>query len=139
MDFVKVAAYPEERPSILCYTIKPEKSGTYIVTVYDGETSSTSTAEDSDLDTSSVLFIYKEHRNEDGETGYYSNFMFKDDDGNVTDSLSINYIIYLRQLFLQANPNYFEAVYSQSLPDDETGGGAFKCSEGNGDYARAMY
>ena len=134
MDFVKVAAYPEERPSILCYTVKPKKSGTYIVTVYDGEQNA-----DSELDTSSVLFIYKEHRNEDGETGYYSNFMFKDDDGNVTDSLSINYIIYLRQLFLQANPNYFEAVYSQSLPDDETGGGAFKCSEGNGDYARAMY
>ncbi len=50
MDFVKVAAYPEERPSILCYTVKPEKSGTYIVTVYDGETSFTSTAEDSELD-----------------------------------------------------------------------------------------
>lgn len=48
MDFVKVAAYPEERPSILCYTVKPEKSGTYIVTVYDGEQN----AENSELDTS---------------------------------------------------------------------------------------
>ncbi|MBQ4418705.1 MAG: hypothetical protein II870_03635 [Synergistaceae bacterium] len=45
MDFVAIKAYPGEHPTpILCYTViklekpeKPEKSGTYIVTVYDSE------------------------------------------------------------------------------------------------------
>lgn len=62
MDFVAIKAYPGEHPTpILCYTViklekpeKPEKSGTYIVTVYDSEQNAESEFTDS------VLFIYKE-------------------------------------------------------------------------------
>ena len=89
--------------------------------------------------TQCCLYTKSLYTNEDGEIGYYLNFVFKDDDGNITDSLSINEIIHLRQLFLQANPNYFDEVYGQNLPDNATGDGSFKCDPGNGDYARAMY
>ena len=54
-----------------------------------------------------MLFIYEEFRNENNETGYYTNFKFQDSDGNKTASIGINELIYLRQLFLEANPKFF--------------------------------
>ncbi|MBQ4418704.1 MAG: hypothetical protein II870_03630 [Synergistaceae bacterium] len=44
--------------------------------------------------TQCCLYTKSLYTNEDGETGYYLNFVFKDDDGNITDSLSINEIIH---------------------------------------------
>ena len=138
----EVAAYPPEHPSILCYTIKPTVSGTYIVEVSNGEPTANEDYDGSDTD--SVLFIYEEFRNENGETGYYTNFKFQDSDGNKTGSIGINELIYLRQLFLEANPKYFEEVYGWNLPDDisGTGGtnGTFSDQNFNySDYARFMY
>ena len=134
----EIAAYPPERPSILCYTVKPAVSGTYLVEVSNGKPSVDENA--GEMDTDSLLFIYEEFRNENGETGYYTNFKFQDEDGNKTESLGVAELIYLRQLFLEANPNYFEEVYGWGLPDDASGtGGAFDIRVDGGDYARAMY
>lgn len=138
----EVAAYPSEHPSILCYTVKPAVSGTYIVEVSNGEPTSN---EDSDYsDTDSVLFIYEEFRNENNETGYYTNFKFQDKNGNTTGSIGINELIYLRQLFLEANPKFFEEVYGWNLPDDPSGAGGTNGTFSDQilkyiNYARFMY
>ena len=72
MTEVEFTTYPKEHP----YTIKPEVSGNYLVQIQNVEPiSNTST----DLDnTDSLLFIYKERHNENGEPGYYTNFKFRD-------------------------------------------------------------
>ncbi|MCR4819028.1 MAG: hypothetical protein K5841_08750 [Fretibacterium sp.] len=134
----EIAAYPPEHPSILCYTVKPTVSGTYLVRVSNGEPSTNEDA--GKMETDSVLFIYKERRNEQGETGYYTRFNFRDENGNMTESLSASDLIYLRQLILEAYPKYFEEVYGQKLLDDPSGmGGAFDIQDYDVDYARAMY
>ncbi len=135
----EIAAYPPERPSIICYTVKPATSGTYLVEVSNGEAVSADAAEP---DTDSVLFIYEEVRNENGEAGYYTNFKFQDADGNKTTSININDIIALRQLFLESNGNYFNEVYGWDLPDDATGTAATASAysiKANDDYATYMY
>ncbi|MBR0080241.1 MAG: hypothetical protein IJP69_07710 [Synergistaceae bacterium] len=129
MQNVTTVAYPKECPSIICYTIKPEVSGNYIVKVTNGEPYSGAYLTDNneiahftpEYQPGSVLFIYKERRNEKGETGYYTNFKFQDENGNKTESVSIENIIQLRKLFCEANPTYFEKVYGQDMPDDEEG------------------
>ena len=117
MSDVEIAPYPPEHPSIICYTIKPTVSGSYLVSIANGDPHLSES-----VDTASVLFIYKERRNEKGETGYYTNFKFKDADGNKTDSISVNDIIELRKLVLEAYPNYFKEVYGQNQKDNNEGG-----------------
>ena len=139
MENVTISPYPVEHPSILCYTIKPAVSGNYLVEIANGEPTTNEDADD--IDTASVLFIYKERRNEKGETGYYTNFKFEDDNGNKTETLSVEELIYLRQLFLEAYPEYFNEAYGQNLPDDEYGtncGFALPYLD-DADYATAMY
>ncbi|MBQ8693507.1 MAG: hypothetical protein IJ520_10225 [Synergistaceae bacterium] len=146
MTAVTIAAYPKEHPSILCYTIKPAVTGKYIIEVSDSKPFAVDAEDEDEDETDSVLFIYEEFRNEDGETGYYTNFKFQDEDGNKSDSISVSDLINLRQLFLQANPKFFEEVYGQSLADDMAGSGSdgdfnfnFKRKRLEQDYARAMY
>ena len=143
----EIAAYPPEHPSILCYTVRPTVSGTYLVEVFNGEPTTEDdkalTASEDD-DNRFVLFIYEEFRNEKGETGYYANFKFQDEDGNTTASVSINEIILLRQLFLEVYPQYFKEVYGWDLQDDPSGTGAggtfhFYDKDKEKDYARALY
>ena len=144
MTAVTIAAYPKEHPSILCYTIKPTVTGKYIIEISDSKPFAVSAEDEDEDETDSVLFIYEEFRNEDGETGYYTNFKFQDEDGNKSDSISVSDLINLRQLFLQANPKFFEEVYGQSLADDMAGSGSddfnFKRNKRlEQDYARAMW
>ena len=135
----EIAAYPPENPSILCYTVKPATSGIYIVEVYNGEAVNADAAEP---DTASVLFIYEEVRNEEGKAGYYTNFKFQDADGNKTQSININDMICLRQLFLESNKDYFSEVYGWDLPDDSTGllaNASAYSFKNNDDYSTYMY
>ena len=141
MTNVEITAYPKEHPSLFCYTIKPEVSGHYLLRIQNGEPV-TNTSADFDA-ASGVLFIYKERRNENGEAGYYTNFKFKDDNGNLTATIPVESIIELRQLFLEANPTYFDEVYGQDAPDDDNGAGnpnsSFVISDDQaGDYAYLM-
>ena len=141
MTNVEITAYPKEHPSLFCYTIKPEVSGHYLVRIQNGEPV-TNTSADFDA-ASGVLFIYKERRNENGEAGYYTNFKFKDENGNMTETIPAESIIELRQLFLEANPTYFDEVYGQDAPDDDNGAGnpnsSFVISDDQaGDYADLM-
>jgi hypothetical protein len=129
LDNVTVAVYPKENPSIICYTIKPEKSGNYIVKITNGDSyaglyvdDNGSIKEGTKSDTGCLLFIYKERRNEAGEPGYYTNFKFKVGD-KTTQSISVNDIIELRKMFLELYPDYFKKVYGQNLPDDSLGMG----------------
>lgn len=129
LDNVTIAVYPKENPSIICYTIKPEVSGNYIVKITNGDSyaglyvdDNGSIKEGTKSDTGCLLFIYKERRNEAGEPGYYTNFKFKVSD-KTTPSISVNDIIELRKIFLELYPDYFEKVYGQNLPDDLYGGG----------------
>lgn len=141
IDDVTIAAYPPEHPSIVCYTITPEVSGSYIVKLANGEPTTNESADK--IATDGVLFIYKEKRNENNETGYYTNFKFKDAAGNKTQSIHNNDIIQLRKSFLEANPTYFDEVYGQHAEDDEYGDGengtSFVISDDmNGEYAYFM-
>ncbi len=136
MSSVDINAYPPEHPSIICYTIKPEVSGNYIVKIVNGETLE-------ETETDSVLFIYEERRNENGEPGYYTNFKFKDANGNQTKSINVNDLIEFRKLFLKQNPTYFEEVYGHKALDDEYGANpdtsSFKISDDkDGDFAHFM-
>ena len=143
---VTTAAYPEENPSIICYTIKPEISGNYFVKITNGELYSGAYLDDNGelahyseekSATDSVLFIYKERRNEENETGYYTNFKFKIGD-ETTDSISVSDIIELRKIFYAANPDYFEKVYGQNLKDDDYGAGTVLDWNKADDYGYAM-
>ena len=128
---VETAAYPAANPSIICYTFTPTVSGHYIVRLADGEPYSGRYLDDSgnlqtftpESDKGVVLFIYKERRNEANETGYYTNFYLTDDSGNKTDSISVNDLIEMRKLFIEANMAYFNEVYGQNLEDDDYGSG----------------
>lgn len=134
----EITPIPVECPSLLCYTIKPEVSGYYLVKVSSQKSSVETSAENEDsvsddlfgdsndeelleVDKGCVIFVYREYRNEDGEPGYFTRFKFSDINGNTTDSLSIRDIIQLRKLFLEANPEYIETVYGQNMADDEFG------------------
>ena len=139
----EITPIPSESPSLLCYTIKPEVSGYYLVKVSSQKSSietyiesedivlddeeiveeidSDSDSEDDEPDKGCVIFVYEEFRNEDGEPGYFTRFKFADINGNTTDALSIREIIQLRKLFLEVNPDYFETVYGQNMADDEFG------------------
>ncbi|MDY6400885.1 MAG: hypothetical protein SPL10_04515, partial [Synergistales bacterium] len=128
---VETAAYPAANPSIICYTFTPTVSGHYIVRLADGEPYSGRYLDDSgnlqtftpEADKGVVLFIYKERRNEANETGYYTNFYLEDNSGNKTESISVNDLIEMRKLFIEANMAYFNEVYGQNLEDDDYGNG----------------
>ena len=137
----EITPIPVECPSLLCYTIKPEVSGYYLVRVSSQKSSIETTVESEDLDVDSdtevaaaaedsedeepdkgcVIFVYQEFRNEDGEPGYYTRYKFSDINGKTTGALTIREIIQLRKLFLEANPDYFDTVYGQDMADDEFG------------------
>lgn len=133
----EITPIPSESPSLICYTIKPEVSGWYLVNVSSQKSSVENYLESEDLvaaaaeenvdselleiDKGCVIFVYQEFRNEDGEPGYFTRFKFSDMNGNTTDPLNIREIIQLRKLFLEANPEYIETVYGQNMADDEFG------------------
>lgn len=137
---VTIAPYPPEQPSIVCYTITPEVSGNYIVKIANGEPTTNENADK--IETGGVLFIYKERRNEDGDTGYYTRFKFQDAEGNKSQTVNINDIIHLRGLILEENPTYFEEVYGHKSADDEYGSGdentSFELKNEKDDYAFFM-
>ena len=132
--YLDINAYPDEHPSVICYTFKASVSGNYIISVSDAEPSTinideedeVATADDEDtyeVDTASVLFIYEERFNEAGEPGYYTNFKIADADGNVSDTVPVRDVIQLRKEFLKVNPDYFQKVYGYDMADDEFGAG----------------
>ncbi len=144
IDSVGIVAYPEEHPSIICYTFKPEVSGNYLVKVCDEEPSTinldaeTAATEDTiDVDTKSVIFIYEERFNEAGETGYYTRFKIADSEGNMSNTVSVRDVIQLRKEFLKVNPDYFEKVYGYGVAGDEYGAGedeSYEINEASNDH-----
>ena len=130
LDSVSVVAYPEEHPSLICYTIKPKVSGNYLVKVCDEEPSTinldaeiAATEDTTEVNTASVMFVYEERFNKAGEPGYYTRFKIADADGNISDTISVRDVIQLRKEFLKVNPDYFEKVYGYGVADDEYGAG----------------
>ncbi len=130
----EITPIPAESPSVICYTIKAEVSGYYLVVVRSPQSGAESYAEESDLlsddeklltdfDTSSVIFVYEEFRNEQGEAGYFTRFKYADITGEKTDTIGIRDIIQLRKLFLEAASSYFgkDGLYGPGLADDKDG------------------
>ena len=64
MVYAVEALDPEECPSLICYTVKPVVSGNYLIRVCNGKPYASAK-----VDTSSVLFVYEETRNENGDDG----------------------------------------------------------------------
>ena len=63
---VTLTTYPNTQPSMLLYTFTPAVSGTYTIKVCNANQN----LEESDTETNSVVFVYKEMRNSAGENGY---------------------------------------------------------------------
>ncbi len=108
-DKFALSVYPAEHPSIVCYTFKPETSGAYSITVTNAYPSLSD-----DVDTSSVMFVYREMHNEAGENGYPVRFKITDD----ADTVSARNIVYLRKTILKANPNYISYLSGKTTAGD---------------------
>ncbi len=158
-DRIQMSVYPEEKPSLVCLTLKPSVTGEYTLrisgvyknteetddeiddeepsedkteefynmiveaigqeeadyldsTYGDGPSSDPSPAQEPDK--SCILFIYKELRNERGETGYYTRFKFADDYGNLTETIDLADIIQMRKIYLELRPDYLKKFYSET-------------------------
>lgn len=129
---VSIAVYPKEHPSIICYTFKPTVTGNYAIKIYDAEPSTinlediTTAEETYEVDTESVIFVYEEKFNENGEPGYYTRFQVADptDGTRLSDVISVRDIIQLRKEILALYDDYIGTVYGWDAPDDKTGKGA---------------
>ena len=126
----EITPIPAESPSLICYTIKPEVSGWYLVVVSSQKSSvdvyhdtEIQASETEETDADGVIFVYQEMRNEKDEPGYFTRFKFSDINGNTTESLSIRDIIELRKIFLELNQTYLDEMYGQNAVDDEFGNG----------------
>ncbi len=122
-DKIQLSVYPQEDPSLICMTFTPSVTGEYTIKLIsqirpDVESDDVSVSSE-DTDTSCVMFIYEELRNENGEPGYYTRFKFMDDVGNTTDTLDICDIIELRKLYLSFAPDYLTKYYGKSTPDTQ--------------------
>ena len=127
----KITPIPDGNPSIICYTIKPEVSGYYLVVVSSQESTvevygdtelEEADSETEKINSDGVIFVYQEMGDEDkGEVGYFTKFTFTDINGDKTDAINIADIIQLRKLFLDVNPTYFDEMYGQNSEDDEFG------------------
>ncbi len=160
-DKIQLSVYPEEKPSLMCLTLKPSVTGEYTLrisgvyidksesetegTVDDAEASEDDKTEEyynrivaaigqeeadsldrtygdgpskpapaKETDRSCILFIYKELRNEKGETGYYTRFKFADDYGNTTETIDLSDIIELRKIYLELRPDYLKKFYGEA-------------------------
>ena len=98
-DVFTLSLYPRETPAVICYTLTPETSGQYSITVMNADPNLSD-----DVATDSVLFVYEEMHNEDGENGYPSRFKLADGAGTV----DVRNIIQLRKIILENNPDYID-------------------------------
>ena len=99
LDVFTHSLYPRELPAIICYTFTPETSGSYSFRVSNGDPNLSA-----DVETDSVLFVYREMHNEAGENGYPTRFKLTDD----TETVSVRDIIQLRKTIIEANPDYLD-------------------------------
>ena len=67
---------------MILFTFTPSVSGSYSVQVCNADIYS-------EGDTKSVLFVYKEMQNSDGENGYYARFIISNADGSITAGASV--------------------------------------------------
>ena len=109
-DIFTLSVYPEEHPSVICYTFTPETSGEYSFSVSNADPNLSA-----DIDTASVLFVYKEMHNEAGENGYPVRFKLTDD----TDTVSARNIIHLRKGILAANPVYIDYISGKTTTETQ--------------------
>ncbi|MBQ3694804.1 MAG: hypothetical protein II884_08520 [Synergistaceae bacterium] len=119
-DMIQLSVYPQEEPSLICMTFTPSVTGEYVIRLSSQirpESESDDVSVSASEDTSCVLFIYKELRNENGEPGYYTRFKFADDSGNTTDTLDICDIIEMRKLYLSFDPDYLTRHYGEPSSD----------------------
>ncbi len=103
-DVIEISVYPPENPSIICYTFTPASTGSYKINLQEIPLLSDDESNDDGMKT---LFIYEELRNDDGEAGYYKQYRFQDEDGNVSSTISIADIIELRKAYLNSWVNLF--------------------------------
>ena len=121
-DTIQLSGYPQEDPSLICMTFTPSVTGEYIIRLSSQireDTESDDVSVSDSEDTSCVLFIYEELRNEEGEPGYYTRFKFTDGFGNTTETLDICDIIEIRKLYLSFAPDYLTKYYGGSTPDTQ--------------------
>ncbi len=114
-DIFTLSLYPSETPAIICYTFTPETTGLYSISVSNAYSNLSD-----DIDTNSVLFVYEEMHNEEGENGYPTCFKLSD----YTNTVSVRDIIQLRKIILEANPNYIDYLAGKTTAvgeiDDDT-------------------
>ena len=126
---VTLTTYPKSQPSMIICTFTPQTSGTYTIRVCnaDGNT-------ESDSDTDSVVFVYKEMHNSKGENGYYARFVLSNADGSIQSEASMNEVIQLRKNFIEDNPFYLDEVYGQ----DNDNGTRNRNNEGGEDITQSF-
>ena len=98
-DIFTLSLYPSENPAVICYTFTPQTSGLHSIIVSNANPNLSA-----DIDTASVLFVYEEMHNEEGENGYPTCFKLSDN----ANTVSVRDIIQLRKIILEANPNYID-------------------------------
>ena len=121
-----VKAFPPEHPSVILHTFKPEVSGNYLVRISDSEPSTYKNTS-ADLwwrDTSSMIFVFEEKRDADGNPGHHRRYRFADVDGKRTDPIGIEDLIQLRkELWNIDNDSYNDIVRPQPRPNPLTASG----------------
>lgn len=113
-DVIELSVYPPEEPYTICLTFTPAATGSYKINLNQV------ISDDGDYDNVKTLFVYKELRNDDtDEAGYYKRFKFQDEDGNVSETISMTDITELRKAYNVTLSNlvrtYMEYVISGDI------------------------
>ena len=109
-DIFTLSLYPSENPAVICYTFTPQTSGLHSIIVSNANPNLSA-----DIDTASVLFVYEEMHNEEGENGYPTCFKLSDN----ANTVSVRDIIQLRKIILEANPNYIDYLAGKTTAPGE--------------------
>ena len=113
-DVIELSAYPADNPYMICFTFKPAETGSYKINL--SQAISPDIVEDN-----LTLFVYKELRGENGQgAGYYTQYKFKDKDGNLSAIINMADIMALREFYNEL-VNDFEGYEERDIYEDDNG------------------
>ena len=126
-DMIELSVYPPENPYMICHTFTPSVTGTYTinlsrVNLYDSNADAEVASAEDDFEHVPTMFIYKELRDgtERNEAGHYKRYVFEDEDGNTTSTISMTDIMALRKAYNDIMYDTLSAAWKLDGANGET-------------------
>ncbi|MBR2209372.1 MAG: hypothetical protein IJ859_11245 [Synergistaceae bacterium] len=103
-DVIELSYYPSDNPYMICYTFTPSVTGSYTINFSKTALADVDVAlaeDEADFERVPTLFIYEELRDgtDRNEAGHYKRYTFKDEDGNTSETVSMNDVMALRKAY----------------------------------------